>query len=244
MGRAHEVRKAAMEKSSLKKSKLYSKFGKEIYIAAKEGGPDPDANLKLKRIIEKAKAAQVPNDVINRNIDKSKGGTGEDYQAARYEGFGPGGSTIIVECLTDNVNRTFGEVRSCFTKTGGTLGKSGSVSYLYTYCAYLTFTGMTEDEVLETLINADCDVSDIESDEDIVMVKGEPHDYDKIKDALEATGKELEFFDDQVAYVPADKITLDEESMRKFQHFLDLANDLDDVQEIYHNVDMSNEESE
>ncbi len=241
MGRAHEVRAAAMAKTSLKKSKLYSKFGKEIYIAAREGGPDPDANLKLRSIIAKAKSAQVPGDVIKRNIDKSQSSGGEDYQATQYEGFGPGGSTIIVEALTDNVNRTFGEVRSCFTKTGGTLGKSGSVSYLYTYCTHLSFTGLTEDEALEALVMADCDVSNIESDEDIVIVTGAPSDYDKIKEALESTGKELEFFDDQVAFIPNDKIDLDEDSLRKFQRFLDLANDLDDVQEIYHNVNMPDE---
>lgn len=236
MGRAHEVRKAAMEKTSLKKSKLYSKFGKEIYMAAKNGGPDPDSNLTLKRIIERAKQVQVPGDVIKRNIEKSKGGVGEDYAPTRYEGFGPGGSTIIVECLTDNPNRTFGEVRTAFNKVGGNIGKSGVVSYLYNYCSRIVFSGLTEDEALEALMNNDCDVTDIESDENIVTITGEAGDLDHIKDSLVATGKELEFFEDQVAWVPSNTITLSEEDLPKFQRFLDITDDNDDVQDVYHNV--------
>lgn len=243
MGRAHEVRKASMEKTALKKSKIYAKFGKEIYMAAKNGGTDPDMNLALKRLIERAKQAQVPSDVIKRNIDKSKGGVGEDYSPAMYEGFGPGGSTIIVECLTDNPNRTFGEVRNCFTKTGGHLGKTGTVSYLYNYCSHLSFSGMTEDEALEALMMNECEVTDIESDEDIVIITGEAGDLDHIKDTLVETGKTLEFFEDQVAWVPNNTIDLNEEDMQKFQKFIDLAEDLEDVQEIYHNVNMPSEDA-
>ncbi|XMB72348.1 YebC/PmpR family DNA-binding transcriptional regulator [Mycoplasmatota bacterium WC30] len=238
MGRAHEVRASKMEKTSLAKSKVYSKFGKEIYMAAKNGGTDPDSNLTLKRIIERAKQAQVPGDVIKRNIEKSKGGVGADYFPARYEGFGPGGCTIIVECLTDNANRTFGEVRHCFTKTGGKLGVSGAVAYLYTYCSHISFSGMTEDEALETLMMAECEVTDIESDEDIVIITGEPGDLDHIKDALTETGKELTFYEDHVTYVPTDKITLSEEDLVKFDRFIALTDDLDDVQEVYHNVEL------
>ena len=242
MGRAHEVRAAKMEKTAMQKSKLYAKFGKEIYMLAKNGGTDPDSNLNLKRVIERAKQAQVPNDVINRNIDKAKGGVGEDYSPARYEGFGPGGSTVIVDCLSDNPNRTFGEVRNCFNKTGGKLGVSGSVSYLYTYCAHLSFTGMTEDEALEALMMNDCEVTDIESEEDVVFITGQPSDLDHIKDTLVETGKELEFYEDHVIYLPSDTITLDGEELEKFQRFIDMLNDLDDVQEVYHNVNLPSEE--
>jgi YebC/PmpR family DNA-binding regulatory protein len=236
MGRAHEVRASKMEKTSLMKSKVYSKFGKEIYMAAKQGGPDVDSNLTLKRIIERAKQAQVPGDVIKRNIKKSQGGAGEDYTPAKYEGYGPGGCTLIVDCLTDNMNRTFGEVRNCFNKTGGKIGVSGSVSYLYTYCSRLSFTGMTEDEALEALMMNDCDVTDIESDDDIVIITGEPGDLDHIKETLVATGAELEFFEDQVAYIPNDYITLDDDHLEKLKRFVALADDLDDVQDVYHNV--------
>nr|HPJ23986.1 YebC/PmpR family DNA-binding transcriptional regulator [Bacillota bacterium] len=229
MGRAHEVRKAAMEKTSLQKSKLYAKFGKEIYMAAKQGGPEPDSNLALRRVIDRAKQAQVPGDVIKRNIEKSKGGVGEDYTPVRYEGFGPGGSTIIVECLTDNVNRTYGEVRSCFTKTGGKLGVSGSVTYLYNYAAHLSFSGMTEDEALEVMMLNEIEITDIEADEDVIMITGEAGDLDKIKDALTETGKELEFFEDKVAYFPMDTVTLEQDDLDKFNRFLSMTDDLDDV---------------
>ncbi|MFO7968691.1 MAG: YebC/PmpR family DNA-binding transcriptional regulator, partial [Candidatus Izemoplasmatales bacterium] len=151
MGRAHEVRKAAMEKTSKQKSKVYSKFGKEIYMAAKEGGPDLESNLELKRLVERAKQNQVPAHVIEKNIEKSQSVGGEDYFPVRYEGFGPGGSTMIVECITDNVNRTVSEVRNCFTKVGGNLGKKGTVTYMYEHVAYLQFSGLSEDEALEAL---------------------------------------------------------------------------------------------
>lgn len=236
MGRAHEVRASKMEKTSLRKSKIYSKFGKEIYMAAKHGGTDPDSNLTLKRIIDRAKQAQVPGDVIKRNIKKSEGGAGEDYTPAQYEGYGPGGCTLIVECLTDNMNRTFGEVRSCFTKTGGNIGVAGSVSYLYNYCSRLSLSGMTEDEALEALIMNDCEVTDIESDDDIIIITGKPGDLDHIKETLVETGKELEFFDDQVAYIPNSYITLDDDHLERLKRFLDMAEELDDVQNVYHNV--------
>ncbi len=130
MGRAFEVRKAAMMKTSAAKTKVYSRFGKEIYIAAKAGVPDPEMNQGLKRMIERAKANQVPADVIKRAIEKAKGGTDESYTSVRYEGFGPGNCTIIVDCLTDNVNRTVSDVRNCFTKTKSKMGVSGSVAHL------------------------------------------------------------------------------------------------------------------
>lgn len=236
MGRAHEVRAAKMEKTSLLKSKVYSKFGKEIYMAAKQGGTDPDSNLTLKRIIDRAKQAQVPGDVIKRNIKKAEGGAGEDYTPAQYEGYGPGGCTLIVECLTDNMNRTFGEVRSCFTKTGGNIGVAGSVSYLYNYCSRLSFSGMTEDEALEALLMNDCEVTDIESDDDIIIITGKPGDLDHIKETLVATEKELEFFEDQVAYIPNSYITLDDEHLDRLKRFLEMTDELDDVQNVYHNV--------
>ncbi|MFA7076212.1 MAG: YebC/PmpR family DNA-binding transcriptional regulator [Candidatus Izemoplasmatales bacterium] len=242
MGRAHEVRKAAMEKTAAVKSKLYAKFGKEIYMAAKTGGTDPDSNITLKRIIERAKQNQVPGDVIKRNIEKTKSGVGEDYAPVRYEGFGPGGCTIIVECLTDNVNRTFGEVRACFTKTGGNLGVQNSVSYQYSYCSYITFTGLTEEEAFEVLLENECEVENIEADEDLIMVTGAPSDLDHIIESLKSTNKELEFFNDSVVWLPNSTIDLDEDSLRKFNHFLNIANDIDDVQEIYHNVNLPEEE--
>ena len=173
MGRAFEVRKVAMAKSAAVKSKLYAKYGREIYLAAKSGTPDPDTNQTLKRMIEKAKKEQVPADVIKRNIDKAKGGGDDNLTSIRYEGFGPGNSMFIVECLTDNVNRTISEVRNCFTKTGGKLGISGSVVHQFNHQAVFAMKGITEDEVLEILVEHDLDVSDIEPDDEGVTIYSE-----------------------------------------------------------------------
>ena len=145
MGRAHEVRKAAMAKTAAKKTKLYSYYGKEIYLAAKAGGPEPDGNLSLRRLIEKAKKDQVPGDVIKRAIDKVKNGAVEDYESVQFEGFGPSGSTVIVKCLTDNINRTISQVRPAFTKSKAKLGAEGSVSYLYDVESVVQFKGMDEE---------------------------------------------------------------------------------------------------
>ena len=236
MGRAHEVRKAAMEKTSKQKSKVYSKFGKEIYMAAKEGGPDMDANLTLKRLVERAKQNQVPAHVIEKNIEKSQNVGGEDYFPVRYEGFGPGGSTLIVECITDNVNRTVSEVRNCFTKVGGNLGKQNTVSYMYQYVSYLQFSGMTEDEALEALLVAEVDAMDILKDDDVITIIGEHSALDDIKDALKASDKALEFFKDEVMWLPNNTIELSDDDLDKFKRFLALTEDVEDIQDVYHNV--------
>ncbi len=243
MGRAHEVRAASMAKTALMKSKLYSRFGKEIYMAAKNGSTDPNSNLTLKKIIEKAKQNQVPADVIKRNIDKAKGGQGEDYTNVRYEGFGPGGCTLIVECMTDNVNRTFGEVRSCFTKTGGKIGVTGSVTHQYKYVSLVSFEGLNEDDVLEALLMAEVDIQEIETDEDgVITLQGASGDLDKIKEAVQTLNPEITFIDDKVTYLPSEWITLDEEDQGKLRRFIQLTDDLDDVQDVFHNVDLPYEE--
>lgn len=238
MGRAHEVRKASMEKTGLMKSKLYAKFGKEIYMAAKNGGPDIDSNLALRRVIERAKQNQVPGDVIKRNIEKSKGNTGEDYTPVRYEGFGPGGCTLIVECMTDNMNRTYGDVRNCFTKTGSKLGVAGSVTYQYTFCSLISIEGMTEEEVFEVVLEAGIEVTDVVEEDGVVSITGAPGDLDTIKDALQATGKELTFLEDKVTYIPSEYVDLSEEDMVKFDRFIAMTDELDDVQEVFHNVNL------
>jgi len=241
MGRAHEVRKAAMEKTSKQKSKLYSKFGKEIYMAAKNGGGDMDANLELKRLVERAKQNQVPAHVIEKNIEKALSVGGEDYFPVRYEGFGPGGSTMIVECISDNVNRTVSEVRNCFTKVGGNLGKQHTVSYMYQYVSVLQFTGLTEDEALEALLMNEVDAMDIQADDDVITIIGEQGALDDMKDAMKSTGKDLEFFKDDVVWLPNNTIQLDSEDLDKFKRFLELAEDVEDIQEVYHNVELEDE---
>ena len=137
MGRAYQNKKDSMAKTAGAKTKVYSKYGKEIYICAKNGGVDTDGNLSLRRLIERAKKDQVPAHVIERAIEKAKGGGGEDYAATRYEGYGPGNCMIIVDCLTDNNKRTFADVRVCFTKANAKIGAQNSVSHLFDHLAIL-----------------------------------------------------------------------------------------------------------
>ena len=152
MGRAHEVRAASMAKTAAMKSKLYAKYSKEILIAAKSGVPDPNSNLTLRRAIDKAKANQVPSDVIKRAIEKASSSSAENYIFNTYEGFGPGASTLIIESLTDNPNRAIAEIRACFNKCHSKLGVSGSVSFNYTHCSVVSIKGASENEVEEALI--------------------------------------------------------------------------------------------
>ncbi|KZY78080.1 transcriptional regulator, partial [Oleiphilus sp. HI0071] len=170
MGRAYQNRKESMAKTAAAKTKVYSKYGREIYVVAKSGGIDPDGNLALRGLIDRAKKDQVPSHVIDKAIEKAKGGGGEDYSPARYEGFGPGNCMVIVECLTDNPNRTFGDVRQCFTKTKSKIGTQGAVSHMFDHSAILVFSGDDEDAVLEALMEADVDVSDVEAEDGKITV--------------------------------------------------------------------------
>lgn len=239
MGRAFEVRKVAMAKSAAVKSKLYAKYGREIYLAAKSGSPDPDTNQTLKRMIEKAKREQVPADVIKRNIDKAKGGGEDNVTQVRYEGFGPGSSQFIVECYTDNVNRTISEVRNCFTKTGGKLGISGSVMHQFTHSAVFSMKGITEDEVLEILVLNDLDVSDIETDEEGVTIYSEATNFNAIRTAFNEAKPDLEYDTEEIMWLPIMETSLeDSEDMERFERLMNMLNELDDVQDVYHNVSL------
>ena len=240
MGRAHEVRKAAMEKTAAQKTKVYSRFGKEIYMAAKAGVPDPEMNQTLKRIIEKAKAAQVPGDVIKRNIDKAKGGGSESYNEARYEGFGPGASTVVIDVLTDNANRSIADVRTCFNKAHANLGVKGSVSHGYDTFGILSFVGEDEEAVLEALIMAEVEVKEIECEDGSMTVYVEPTDLYKAKDTIDELYPEINYDVLEVQMMPQEYIKLtDEEQMMLFTRLITLLDDVDDVQNVYHNVDLS-----
>jgi len=237
MGRAHEVRKAAMAKTAAKKTKLYSYYGKEIYLAAKSGGPEPEANLTLRHLIDKAKKEQVPGDVIKRAIDKVKSGATEDYETKTFEGFGPGGSTLIVECLTDNVNRTISQVRPAFTKAKSKLGAEGSVSFQYNKNAVIIFKGMTDEEALEALVMGDVDAQDIETLEDgSIKIIGEPTDFNAIKTAIEAAKPDVEFDVDDIQTTPQETVELEGEDMAMFERLMSLLDDAEDVDKVYHNV--------
>lgn len=236
MGRAFEVRKKSMMKTANEKSKVYARFGKEIYVAAKNGVPDPELNQNLKRIIEKAKKEQVPADVIKRNIEKAQGAGGENYATVRYEGFGPCNTLFIVDCLTDNVNRTISEVRNCFTKSNSKLGISGSVIHNFVYNAVFSFEGNNEEEILEVLIENECEVSDIELEDGIISIYAESTEYFKIKSALREKYPNLEFEVDEITFIPTTYVNVEgEDEIKYFEKLVNMLDDLDDVQNVYHN---------
>ncbi len=239
MGRAFEVRKVAMGKTAAAKSKLYARYGKELLMAAKSGIPDPDLNIALKQIIDRAKRDQVPSDVIKRAIDKAKGGTDENYLPMRYEGFGPEGSMFIVECLTDNVNRTIAEVRNCFTKTGGKLGINGSVVFQFEHQVVFTLKNMTEDEILEIAIEKDLNIKHIEQEEDGTTIYGDATDYSAIKQGLDESNSELEYLTDAIMWIPTNEVILtSDEAKQSVDKLMNLLDQLDDVQDVYHNINL------
>lgn len=238
MGRAHEVRAASMAKTAAKKSKLYSIYAKEIYQVAKNGGANPDANPALKRLIEKAKKEQVPSDVINRSIDKVNKGVAEDYSVCEYEAFGPGGSNLIIKCLTDNVNRTVATVKTVANKTALKMAGQGAVSFMYENLCVLGIKGHTEDEVMDILFNALIDVKDIEMDGDILLIYAEPSDYSNVKKALEEMYANITFEVDEIGKYAKDMVTLEGEDLIAFNKILTMLDDVDDVSNVYHNVNL------
>ncbi|MFM1514830.1 YebC/PmpR family DNA-binding transcriptional regulator [Helcococcus ovis] len=238
MGRAHEVRAASMAKTAAMKTKLYSRFGKEIYIAAKSGEPDPEMNLTLKRKIQEAKSNQIPADVIKRAIDKAKGGTVENYTEARYEGFGPGNSTFIVDCLTDNTNRSMTDVRTAFTKSpGAKMVNTGGVSYNYESVGLFELKYDNEDAMLEALLEADVDVIDVLVEDGEMTVKTSFSDFGKGQDAIEKLIPNIEFDTCETAMIPNEYVTLTaQEDIDAFNKLMGMLNESDDVNKIYHNV--------
>lgn len=243
MGRAHEVRAASMAKTAAMKSSKYAKWGKEIFSAAKSGVPDPEMNQSLKNTIARAKKDQCPADVIKRAIEKAKGVTSGATKEKVYEGYGSGNVAIIVECLTDNDNRTFTEVRTAFNKTGGTLGTS--VSYMFSRKAQFVFEGMTEDEAMEALMEAGADFEDMSTDEDnFITITAAPQDFEAIKAGLLAAKPELEFETCEVSLIPSTYVDLDEDHEAKFKRLLALLREYDDVNEIYHNANIVEDEEE
>jgi len=237
MGRAYQNRKESMAKTAGAKTKVYSKFGRELYVCAKAGGVDPSGNLALRGLLERAKKAQVPAHVIDKALDKAKGGGGEDFAPARYEGFGPGGCMVIVDCLTDNPNRTFNDVRQCFTKTKAKIGIQGAVSHMFDHTTILAFVHDDEDAVLEALLSADVDVTDVESEDGKITVFTPPGDYFKAKQALMDTLGEVDFDVDEIQFLPKGNTALSGDDVALFEKFLDMLNELDDVQNIYHDAE-------
>ena len=236
MGRFPNIA-AAKAKTGAAKGKLYGMYAKEIYQVAKNGGVTPEGNPALKRLIEKAKKEQVPNDVIKRAIDKVSSGADESYENARYELFGPGGSTLIVDCLTDNVNRTVSDIRTVVNKCHVKLGAMNRVSYMYDNLCIVGFKGLTEEEVMDALISNDVDITDMEDENGTIMIYGEPTDLNKIKEAVLSV-KEVTFDIDEIAMLPKDKIKLDGEDLEVFNKLVTMLDEVDDVNHVYHNVEL------
>lgn len=239
MGRSFEVRKASMAKTQAARVKVYSKYGKEIYVCAKNGGSDPSANLSLRRLLDKAKKDQVPSHVIDRAFEKAEGGSGEDYSTARYEGFGPGGCMVIVDCLTDNNNRTIGDVRICFNKAKAKMGAPGAVSHMFDHQAVLAFAGDDEDAVLEALMMEDVDVAEIEMEDGVITVYAPHTEFFKAKTALTNAFGEINFDVEEISFIPQTTCELSGDDVAVFERFLDMLNDCEDVQEVYHNAEIA-----
>lgn len=238
MGRAYAVREASIKKNGAARGKIYSTFAKEIYLACKRGTPEIESNVELKRLVDKAKKQQVPNDIIDRAIAKAKGAGQEDYKKVTYEGFGPGASTLVIETLTDNVNRTVGEVRAAFNKVGKSLGVTNSVTYNYDHLAIIGIKSDKYDELFETLLDAGIEIVDLENEDGLLVVTAKYEDGSKVKDVIDGMMPGIEYEIDEVGMYPKDKITLEGEDKEIFDKLYKMLDDIEDVSEIYTNVIM------
>jgi YebC/PmpR family DNA-binding regulatory protein len=236
MGRAFERRKASIFKTAAQNAKLYSKYSKQLYAAAKNGVPDPAANPFLRSLVEKAKKENVPSHVIDKAIQKAAGKGGEDFQSVRYEGFGPGGSLIIVECLTDNNQRTIAEIRSYFVRAGAKLAASGSVMMSFDHLAVISFKGEQEEKVIEALFAADVAVEDVESKDGVITVFTPPAEFYKAKTAVLEAMPGVELDVQEITFLPHATKTLGPEELASFEKLLQTLEENDDVQEVYHNI--------
>jgi YebC/PmpR family DNA-binding regulatory protein len=230
-------RKGAQDK---KRGKLFTKLIREITVAAKMGGGDPDANPRLRLAIDKAKAQSMPKDNIERAVKRGAGETdGDDYQEIRYEGYGPGGTAVMVDCLTDNRNRTVAEVRHAFTKFGGNLGADGSVAYLFNHVGQLLYpSGSNEDSVMEAAIEAGAEDVIVDSDGSIEVLT-EPGEFEQVRDAMSSTGLEPEAAELTMRASTSSELGPDEAS--SMVKMLEMLEELDDVQQVYSNADISDE---
>lgn len=236
MGRAFQNRKDSMAKTSDQNAKVYSKFSREIYVVAKKGGVEPDGNLALRSLIDRAKREQVPTHVIDKALDKAKGAGGEDFEVARYEGYGPGGSMVMIECLTDNPTRTFNDVRLCFTKNDCKIGTQGTVAHMFDHSAIFVFAGEDEEQILEALMEADVDVTDIECEDGKISVFAPQTDYFKAKQALSETVSEFEV--DEIQFIANNYSSIEGDTLDSFNKFIDMLEDVDDVQRVFHNIEL------
>lgn len=237
MGRKWNNIKEKKASKDANTSRIYAKFGVEIYVAAKKGEPDPESNRLLKVVLERAKTYNVPKAIIDRAIDKAKGSAEENYQELRYEGFGPNGSMVIVDTLTNNVNRTAPAVRSAFNKAGGSMGVSGSVAYMFDATAVIGVSGKTLDEVYEIMLESDVNVRDIVDEEESVIVYAEPDQFHAVQEAFKQAGV-TEFDIAELTMLAQNDVALPPDSQAQFEKLIDALEDLEDVQQVYHNVEL------
>ncbi|MCA0172650.1 YebC/PmpR family DNA-binding transcriptional regulator [Bacillus sp. RAR_GA_16] len=240
MGRKWNNIKEKKASKDANTSRIYAKFGREIYVAAKQGEPDPVANQALRLVLERAKTYNVPKAIIDRAIEKAKGGADENYDTLRYEGFGPSGSMVIVDTLTNNVNRTASDVRSTFGKNGGNMGVNGSVAYMFDATAVFGIEGKSADEVLELLMESDLDVRDIMEEDDVVIVYAEPDQFHAVQEAFKNAGI-TEFTVAELTMLAQNDVELSDEDQEQFLKMIDALEELEDVQQVYHNVDLGEE---
>lgn len=233
--------KRKKEKTDAAKAKIFTKMGREIAVIVKQGGPNPQENSRLKDAIAKAKAANVPNDNIERIIKKAAGESGgADYEELIYEGYGPSGIAVLVETLTDNRNRTAGDIRHYFDKCGGNLGQSGSVMFMFDRKGIIEIEaeGLNEDDVMEAALEAGAE--DFDFDGDIFEISTAPNELGTVRDALEEKG--YSFVSAQVQYIPqTTSVIEDSETAEKMEKLIDLLEENDDVQNIWHNWEMPEE---
>lgn len=234
MGRAYQVRASSMAATAAKRSALFMRASKEIYMAAKSGTPDPDSNLALRAAVDKYRALNVTREVIERAIKKAAGGEVEAYNAGRYEAFGPGGCFLIVDTLTDNTNRAISEVRSAITKRHG---KMGSVLFNFNEYGQLVFTGQKQSLVEEQLILGDVDVQQINTQGDQIEVLVSPSSFNQAKKVLSSMGV-TSFIVAEISLLPNEMVTLTGENLQLFKQLLDVLDELQDVQNVYHNVEL------
>ena len=233
--------KRKKEKTDQQRAKVFTKIGRELAVVVKSGGPDPNVNSKLKDVIAKAKAANVPNDNIDRIIKKAAGETGgNNYEDIVYEGYGPCGVAVIVEALTDNRNRTAGDLRHYFDKFGGNMGQPGSVTFMFNRQGVITIEseGLDEDTVMEAALEAGAE--DFNAEDGVYEITTSPNDLGAVRDALEAAG--YSFLSAEVAYVPTTTTLLsDPDDITKMEKLIDILEENDDVQDIWHNWEMPEE---
>lgn len=226
-------------KADAARGKVFTKLGRELLVAVKQGGPDPSGNSKLKDIIAKSKAANMPNDTINNAIKKASGaGDSANYEEVIYEGYGPNGVAVIVEGSTDNKNRTAADVRHAFDKSGGNLGTTGCVSYMFNKKGVIvidkTTTSLSEDDLM--MLALESGAEDFSAEDEVYEITTAPEDFSQVREKLEEQG--LEFLEAEVQMVPTTYTSLDENGESKMQRLLDMLDDLDDVTNVYHNWDV------